>query len=402
MSSRVVMKFGGSSVSSVEKMRALAHKIIARKQAKDELVIVVSAMGKTTDQLIQLAHEASSTPSKRELDLLLSTGEQVSIALFTMVLRDLGYPAIGLTGTQAGIKTKGIHTKTKIEDIDVSRVQKHLAEGSIVLVAGFQGVNDVGDITTLGRGGSDTSAIALAAKLGCAAEIYTDVSGIYGIDPRRYPNAKQLITISYEEMKELAWLGAKVMEPRSIEIAQRFKVPVYVAHAHEDRVGTWIQEVSNTMEHSSITGVSVNEKVLMVNVRHLPRPSRTMAQLFERLAEVDINVDMISQTIQHDQTIDLAFTTSNEDITLLQKVLAEVQADYPQAETSIDTDCVKVSVVGEGMRTQAGVAASLFVLLSQNDIEFKLVTTSEISISYTLASKDQATAVRLIAERFDL
>lgn len=402
MNQRVVMKFGGSSVSSVEKMRALAHRIIKRKEAGDQLVVVVSAMGKTTDQLIQLASEASTNPSKRELDLLLSTGEQVSIALFTMVLSDLGYSAIGLTGVQAGIKTKGIHTKTKIEDIDVSRVEQHLSEGSIVLVAGFQGVNELGDITTLGRGGSDTSAIALAAKLGCAAEIYTDVSGIYGIDPRRYPSAKQLISISYEEMKELAWLGAKVMEPRSIEIAQRFKVPVYVAHAHEDILGTWIKESTNIMEHSSITGISVNEKVLMVNVRHLPRPSKTMAQLFERLAEVDINVDMISQTIQQDKTIDLAFTTSNEDMRLLQQVLAEVKETYPQADTHIDTDCVKVSVVGEGMRTQAGVAASLFLLLSQHDIDFKLVTTSEISISYTLASKDQDTAVRLIAERFDL
>jgi aspartate kinase len=399
---RTVLKFGGSSVSSVDKMRDVALRLMERHAQGEALVVVLSAMGKSTDQLIEMAFSASKNPSKRELDLLLSTGEQVSIALFTMVLNELGAKAIALTGLQAGVKTRGIYTKTKIDNIDMTRIEHHLSEHAIVIVAGFQGVNAAGDITTLGRGGSDTSAIGLAAKLGCAAEIYTDVSGVYGVDPRRYSKAKQLSHISYEEMKELALLGAKVMEPRAIEIAQRYRVPIYVAHAHEAGQGTWITEKEALMEHKTLTGISVNEAVVMVNVRQLPRPSKTIASLFKALAHVEINVDMISQTIQNDGAMDVAFTTSSEDIELLQRVLDELVARYPQVEVTIDRDCTKVSVVGEGMRTQAGVAADLFELLSTQDIDFKLVTTSEISISYTLVKKDQATAVELIAKAFDL
>ena len=400
--STVVLKYGGSSVSSVEKMKALAQRILHRRDAGVDVVVVVSAMGKTTNHLLELAHEASSSPSKREIDLLLSTGEQVSISLFSMILNDMGYPAIGLTGTQAGIKTKGLHTRNTIEDIDVSRIQKHLSEGKIVLVAGFQGVNALGDITTLGRGGSDTTAVALASKLGCNAEIYTDVQGIYGIDPRLYPKANKLDFISFEEMKEMAFLGAKVMEPRSIEIAHRFNTAVYVGSAHEDVPGTWIKESDASMEEKSISGLSVSENVMMVNVRKLPAQAKHMANLFIRLAENDINVDMITQSQHPNGMMDVAFTTSLEELDMVQSVLKTITDEVPQCEWDIDQDCVKVSVVGIGMRTQTGVAAKLFALLNDADIGFKLVTTSEISISYTLSKKDKLRAVDVIAEHFHL
>ena len=400
--STVVLKYGGSSVSSVEKMKALAQRILQRRDAGMDVVVVVSAMGKTTNHLLELAHEASSSPSKREIDLLLSTGEQVSISLFSMILNDMGYPAIGLTGIQAGIKTKGLHTRNTIEDIDVSRIQKHLSEGKIVLVAGFQGVNALGDITTLGRGGSDTTAVALASKLGCSAEIYTDVQGIYGVDPRLYPKAQKLDFISFEEMKEMAFLGAKVMEPRSIEIAHRFNTAVYVGSAHEDVQGTWIKESDASMEEKSISGLSVSENVMMVNVRKLPAQAKHMANLFIRLAESDINVDMITQSQHPNGMMDVAFTTSLEELDMVQSVLKTITDEVPQCEWDIDQDCVKVSVVGIGMRTQTGVAAKLFALLSDADIGFKLVTTSEISISYTLSKKDKLRAVDVIAEHFHL
>ena len=402
MKNRVVMKFGGSSVSSVEKMKHLTKKILSKKNNGYEVVVVVSAMGKTTNQLLDLAKEASSNPSKREIDLLLSTGEQVSISLFTMILNDMEVDAIGLTGIQAGIKTRGLHTKNTIDDIDVSRIEKHLSEGRIVFVAGFQGVNELGDITTLGRGGSDTTAVALAAKLGCDAEIYTDVQGIYGVDPRLYPNAHKIDEISFEEMKEMAFLGAKVMEPRSIEIAQKFNVNVYVASAHEDVTGTWIKENGSMIEEKSISGVSVSENVMLINIRQLPSKSKILADLFIRLAENEINVDIISQTLNHDGTMDVSFTTSLDDMVLVNDVLKQVQTTHPQSIILLDDDCVKVSVVGIGMRTQTGVAAKLFGLLSENQIDFKLVTTSEISITYTLAKKDKEKAVQLIAERFNL
>ena len=400
--STVVLKYGGSSVSSVEKMKALAQRILQRRDAGMDVVVVVSAMGKTTNHLLELAHEASSSPSKREIDLLLSTGEQVSISLFSMILNDMGYPAIGLTGIQAGIKTKGLHTRNTIEDIDVSRIQKHLSEGKIVLVAGFQGVNALGDITTLGRGGSDTTAVALASKLGCTAEIYTDVQGIYGVDPRLYPKASKLDFISFEEMKEMAFLGAKVMEPRSIEIAHRFNTAVYVGSAHEDVPGTWIKESDASMEEKSISGLSVSENVMMVNVRKLPAQAKHMANLFIRLAESDINVDMITQSQHPNGMMDVAFTTSLEELDMVQSVLKTITDEVPQCEWDIDQDCVKVSVVGIGMRTQTGVAAKLFALLSDANIGFKLVTTSEISISYTLSKKDKLRAVEVIAEHFHL
>lgn len=398
----VVMKFGGSSVENIEKMQAIAQRIIRKKAEGYDIVVVVSAMGKTTNQLLDLARQASANPSKREIDLLISTGEQVSISLLSMILNENGQSAIGLTGFQAGIKTSGLHTKNKIEDIDIEKVEKHLREGKIVVVAGFQGLNQEGDITTLGRGGSDTTAVALAAKLNCRAEIYTDVEGIYGVDPRLYPAAKKIDMISFEEMKEMAFLGAKVMEPRSIEIGHRFKIEILVASAHQDTVGTLIKEADPAMETKSITGLSISERVILVTIHQLSSQSRHSADLFIKLAQNEINIDMISQTMTSDGYVNLAFTASSEDTHLINEVLMEIQKKYENVVISTDTSIVKVSVVGMGMRTQSGVAATLFELFATNHIDYKLITTSEISISYTIDSALKEKAVHLIASTFNL
>ena len=398
---RKVMKFGGSSLETIEKMQAIATKVEKEALQGTQIVVVVSAMGKTTNQLISLAKQASQSPSKRELDALLSTGEQVSISLLSMMLQDHGFKAIGLTGFQAGIKTSGIHTNNRIDDIDVSHILKYLEDQHIVVVAGFQGQNAAGDITTLGRGGSDTTAIALAAKLDCPCDIYTDVTGIYGVDPRLVPNAKQLKMISVEEMKEMAFLGAKVMEPRSIDIAQHYGVIVKVAHAHIDSEGTLIVK-EDMMEHRPITGCSVLEKIVLVNIQHLPASMTLIANLFVTLANEGINIDMISQTQGSDGFVTLAFTASADDLDNLESVLRYLTHDEPQVIIQLDKNVSKVSVVGSGMRSQSGVAAKLFQLFADHEIAYKLITTSEISISYTMSKEHTNHAVQVIAQAFDL
>lgn len=399
---RIVLKFGGSSVSSIDKMRHIAIRIIERKEIFNEIVVVVSAMGNTTNQLLSLAKEAVKHPSKREMDMLLSTGEIISTALLSMILQEMGYPAISLSGLQAGIKTKGLHTKNKIEDIHTGVIEKNLKEGKIVVIAGFQGFNADGDVTTLGRGGSDTSAVALAAKLGCNCEIYTDVSGIYGVDPRLYPAAKKLTNIRYEEMEEMAYLGAKVMEPRSIDIAQRFGVEIYVASAHTQEVGTYIKESSEHMEETAITGLTISEKVMMVSLKRFPHHAALIAKLFIELANNEVNVDVINQTPSINGHIHLAFTASADDLDAINEVLEPITNSYKETIVTKSMDVIKLSVVGSKMRTQSGVAAHIFALFAENNIEFKLVTTSEISISYTMDRKYMKQAVNILSQAFDL
>lgn len=399
---RAVLKFGGSSVATLELMRKVAQRIIQRKEIYDELVVVVSAMGKTTNQLLSLAKEVSKYPNKREIDLLISTGEIVSSALLSLTLQEMGCNAIALTGFQAGIKTKGAHTKNKIASIDTSKIENLLSQHQIVIVAGFQGENDKGEITTLGRGGSDTTAIALAAKLNCIAEIYTDVTGIYGVDPRIYPDAKKLLTIDYEEMKEMAFLGSKVMEPRSIDIAQTYGVTVYVASAHENVVGTYIKEYSSSMESKKVTGLSVLDKVIMVSIRRLPFQSSITAELFINLAKNEVNVDVINQNPGVAGTMNLAFTASADDLDVVSEVLDEFHMKYSKAEIMKIEDVVKISLIGSAMRTQSGIAAEAFEILASNNLEFKLITTSEISISYTFDRKYKQQAVLVLSQHFNL
>jgi len=265
----VVQKYGGSSVADIDRIKNVANRIKQRKDKNDDIVVVVSAMGKSTDNLIAMAKSLSQNPDKREMDVLLSTGEQVTISLLSIALNEMGIKAVSLTGAQAGIKTDGIHMKNKIVDVDDERIRKYLAEGNVVIVAGFQGINENDDITTLGRGGSDTTAVALSAKLNAVCEIYTDVDGIYSVDPRLYSKARKIDVISYEEMMEMSCLGAKVMESRSIEIAARYNVNLYVASSMNDERGSFIKEYDETMENNPITGMSISDDVLMVTFENI-------------------------------------------------------------------------------------------------------------------------------------
>lgn len=398
----IVQKFGGTSVGTIEKIKKVARRIAERKMQGDEVVVVVSAMGKTTDHLINMAKELSETPSKRELDMLMATGEQVSISLLSMALNDMGYESVALTGFQAGIITEGFHTKSRILNIEADKVKQYLSEGKIVVVAGFQGVNENGDITTLGRGGSDTTAVALAATLGCRCEIYTDVDGIYTVDPRLFPSARKLDVISYEEMLEMASLGSGVMETRSVEIGQKYNVPIYVALSSEEWPGTYIKEYDITMENRGITGLSVSDSDLMVTINNVPYDVKNVAMIFEELAKMDVNIDMISQTAPSHGHVNLSFTAPKIDEDMVQSVLDKVMNQFANIEIDMEKDITKLSVVGIGMRSQSGVAAKMFKLLADNNIEFKQVTTSEIRISYVIDTNNKQRALEAVAKEFNL
>lgn len=398
----VVQKYGGTSVSTIEKIKSVAKLLAKRKKAGYNLVVVVSAMGKTTDSLIQMAKNVSNNPSKRELDMLLSTGEQITSALLAMTLKDIGYDAIALTGFQAGIKTESKHTKASILDVEINKVKHHLKEGKIVIVAGFQGVDKNGDITTLGRGGSDTTAVALAAKLNCPCEIYTDVDGIYGVDPRIYPNAKKLNYISYDEMQEMASLGAKVIETRAVELASKYQVPLYIALNTGSVPGTYIKEWSESMEKKVITGLTTSDDDLMVTINNVLYDIKDICYIFNRLAEMDINIDMISQTAPVYGYVNISFTAPKDSKDLILKLIDELKIKMKEIDVDIQEDITKISVVGLGMRTQPGVAAKLFKVFADNNIQFKQVTTSEIRISYTINTKDKENAVFKIAEEFNM
>ena len=395
----LVHKYGGTSVGTLEKIKKIAKRVILEKENGYEMVVVVSAMGKTTDHLVEMSKEISKNPSRRELDLILSTGEQVSIALLSMAFQELGYDAIALTGFQAGIKTYGPHTKNKILDIDNDKIQNYLSQGKIVVVAGFQGINDEGDITTLGRGGSDTTAVALAAKLNCPCHIYTDVDGIYSVDPRLYPQAKKLQTVSYEEMMEMASLGAGVMEARAIEIAYKYNIPIYVASSMNDVEGTYIKEYDEKMEENIITGLSISDDSLMVTISRIPDQIEHIAMIFEKLAQENVNVDMISQTAPLSGVISLSFTAPKDDLFIIEKIMSEFNEGF---EVSIEQEMTKISVVGIGMRNQSGVSGRLFRLLANHDIKVKQVTTSEISISYMIDTKYKETAVSVLSKELNL
>ena len=398
----VVQKYGGTSVGTIERIKNVAKRLAHRRDQGDGVVVVVSAMGKTTDLLISMAKELSEAPSRREMDALMSTGEQVSIALVSIALNDMGYDSVSLTGFQAGIMTEGFHTKARIQDIDIDRVRHYLSEGKIVVVAGFQGINENGDITTLGRGGSDTTAVALAAKLGCICEIYTDVDGIYTVDPRLFPTARKLDAISFEEMMEMASLGAGVMETRAVEIGQKYNVPIYVALSTEDWPGTYIKEYDVTMESKAITGLSVSDNDLMVTVNHVPYDVKNISMIFEELAKMDINIDMISQTAPSHGFVNVSFTAPKNDGDLINQVLERVTKQFHHVEIEVEREITKLSVVGIGMRSQSGVAARMFKVLADHDIGFKQVTTSEIRISYVIDTKDKQKAIEAVAKEFNL
>lgn len=398
----IVQKYGGTSVGTIEKIKSVAKLLAKRRDKGFDIVTVVSAMGKTTDNLIKMANEISNNPSKRELDMLMATGEQITSSLLAMTLNEMGYDSIALTGYQAGIRTGNEHTKAPILDIEIQNIKKHLNNGKIVIVAGFQGFDECGDITTLGRGGSDTSAVALAAKLNCPCEIYTDVNGIYGTDPRDYPDAKKLDYISYEEMLEMASLGAKVIETRAVELASKYNVPIYIALNTGDSLGTYIREMDEVMESKPITGLTVNDNDLMVTINNVFYNINEIYGIFNKLSEAKINIDMISQTAPVNNYVNISFTAPKTDKDLIVKIANELKSSLKDVKIDIQEDITKISVVGMGMRTQSGVASRLFRIFAENNIEFKQVTTSEIRISYTINTKDKRKATSKIAEEFNL
>jgi len=398
----IVQKYGGTSVETIEKINNIAEHIVKRKSEGNDMVIVVSAMGKTTDHLINMAHEISPDPDKRELDVLMATGEQVSMSLLSIALNHLGADAVSFTGQQIGIRTNGSHTKSKIADINEEKIREEHRKGKIVIVAGFQGVNEYNEITTLGRGGSDTTAVALAAKLGAQCEIYTDVDGIYTIDPRLYPRAKKLDCISYEEMLEMASSGASVMHSRSIELAEKYKVPVLVALSRGDIPGTIIKEMDNTMENTAITGLAVNNDEAIITLNGVPHDIKVIAEIFQSIANKDINIDMISQTFPVNKLVSISFTLPKTDLYQASKVLNTFKKKLFTFTYETCDNITKLSVVGLGMNTQSGVAAKVFNLLAENDIPVSIVTTSEIKISYVISPDDQKKAIEAIAKEFDL
>ncbi|MCM1991699.1 aspartate kinase [Oceanirhabdus seepicola] len=398
----LVQKYGGTSVGSIDKIKNIARRVIADKEKGNDMVIVVSAMGKSTDKLVEMAKAISENPCNREMDMLLSTGEQITISLLSMALKEYGYDSISLTGFQAGIITEGDHTKNRIAEIEIENIKNHLKNGKIVVVAGFQGINENGDITTLGRGGSDTTAVALAARLKCQCEIYTDVDGIYSVDPRVFPEAKKLEVVSYEEMMEMASLGAGVMETRAVEIGFKYKVPIYVALNTGEVIGTYIKEHEKVMEEKVITGLAATEDVLMITINNVEYNSKNIALIFKKLAKYNVNIDMISQTAPFNGVVNVSFTASKNDIFAIDKVVKKLKNELKNIEVSKDSNISKISVVGIGMMNQSGVAGKVFKIFSDNNIEFKQVTTSEISISYTIDAEDKIKAITVLAKELDL
>ena len=403
----IVHKYGGTSVATTEKIMNIAKYLGSVKDSGNDVVVVVSAMGKTTDALIKLAREITDKPDSREMDRLMSTGEQQTIALLSIALQTLGYEAISLTGAQAGIKTSGHYTKNKIADINGKEIKEHLSQGKIVVVAGFQGINEAGDVTTLGRGGSDTSAVALAAALGGKCEIYTDVDGIYTIDPRVYKKAKKLPVISYDEMMELAFLGAGVMEPRAVELGSKYGVEIYVGKSLGEKNGTIITSVEKVkeneeMEEKVLTGVSINENMVMVNVEEITTNAQNIYEIFEKAEASGINIDMISQNDVTSHHGSFAFTCPKTDIAPLEKIGEEIESEFPQTSFIINPYVTKVSIVGIGLISNIGVAAKMFKTLAENDISFHQISTSEISISLVVDEVMGKRIAELFAKEFDL
>lgn len=393
----IVQKYGGSSVATTEKITTIAKRLIERKKTDPKIVVVVSAMGDTTDDYISLAKDITENPDKRELDVLMSTGEMISASLLAMSLNSLGCPAISYNAYQLEIQTSGTHGKSLIDDINIEKIEKSLDEGKIVVVTGFQGLDDEGDITTLGRGGSDTSAVALAVKLNGKCEIYTDVDGIYFTDPRKFKDAKKLEEIEYEEMLELASLGAQVMHSRSIELAQKYQIELYVGLSCSDIKGTYIRGIKNMkLEDKVITGLATSDDDVAITIEI---DEDKVVDLFENIAKENISMDMISQTAPMNSKISVSFTIPKED---LNQGKAIVEKYVPQENILVDENITKLSLVGLGMKHTSGVASKVFSILKKNGIKIKLITTSEIRITCAISSEDTAVAVNEIAKEFNV
>lgn len=396
----VVQKYGGTSVGSVERIMNVARRVIAAKQRDNDLVVVVSAMAGETNRLVALAQQICNMPDERERDVLLASGEQVSTALLALAIRSMGHKARSLLAHQMRIRTDNAYGKARIKSIDASRVRQSLRGGEIVVVAGFQGVDEDDNITTLGRGGSDTSAVAVAAALGAdSCEIYTDVDGVYTTDPNVCRAARKLDRISYEEMIEMASMGAKVLQIRSVELGMKFKVPIHVRSSFNDSEGTWVVEEDETMDALLVSGVTYDKDEAKITLLGVPDRPGLAAQIFGPIAEANVVVDMIIQNASAAGTTDLTFTVPKADY---KKAVAVVEGlDSIQAKgITIDSKIAKVSIIGVGMRTHAGVAARMFKVLSREGINIEMISTSEIKVSVVIDEKQMEQAVKALHQEF--
>lgn len=399
----LVSKFGGSSVASIEKIRNIAMRIKEMREEGKDAVVVVSAMGDTTDELIELANSTGNNLSRREMDMLLATGEQQSASLLALTLNNIGCDAVSLTGWQAGIKSDGNYSKARIDEIDGQRILKEIGQGKVVVVAGFQGISPDGDITTLGRGGSDTTAVALAGALGAEkCMIFTDVDGVYTADPRIVPEARKLEEVSYEEMLELARLGAGVLQPRSVEFAMLYNVKLEVRSSFNRNPGTMVTEVGNMERQEVVSGVADDINCARIAFFDVPDKPGVAMKIFKKLAEFGINVDMVIQSAMRDNRNDIAFTIEKDDLNKAIPVVEEIVKDIGASGFTYGDDVAKVSIVGAGMQGNPGVAAAMFEALAEENINIQMISTSEIKVSCVIDRNEIQKAVKALHRKFQL
>jgi len=396
----IVQKYGGTSVGNVERIEAVANRVIESKQAGHDLVVVVSAMSGETNKLLDFAGFYSSTPNQREVDVLLSAGERVTSALLAIALESKGYEAVSMSGRKAGIVTDDVHTKARIEHIDTTAMKEEIKAGKIIVVAGFQGVSQNGEVTTLGRGGSDLSAVAIAGAIEAdLCEIYTDVDGVYTTDPRIEPKAKKLDKISYDEMLELASLGAKVLQSRSVEMAKKLNVNLVTRSSFNHNEGTLITKEDNIMEQPLVSGIALDKNQARVTLRGVTDKPGIAAEIFKKLADSNVNVDMIIQNVGHDGTTNLGFTVPQNELEMTKAAMSELRASDVM---EYDSDIVKVSVVGVGMKSHSGVACKAFDTMAKEGINIEMISTSEIKISMVIQAKYGELAVRALHSAYQL
>jgi aspartate kinase len=399
----IVQKYGGTSVGNPERITNVARRLLETQRAGNSVVAVVSAMSGVTDSLIKLAKEVSANPTEREMDVLLSTGEQTTMALAAMAIQSMGGKAVSLTGAQAGIITNGVHTKAKISNISPEQIRRHLDQGEIVIVAGFQGETSDGDITTLGRGGSDLTAIALASAIEAdTCQIFTDVDGVYTCDPRIVPTATKITEISYDEMLEMASSGSKVMQSRSVEFAKKFGVTFEVRSSFNNNPGTTVKEETAGMEQVVVRGVSVERNQAKVTVTHVPDKPGCAARLFTALADANVMVDVIVQNVSASGSTDISFTMNRDELEKIGDLLDRVAKEIGAGQVSKQDGIAKLSVVGIGMRTHSGVAARLFEALAKGGINIQMISTSEIKIAVIIEEARIAEAAKLAHSAFGL
>jgi aspartate kinase len=399
----IVQKYGGTSVADAERIRRVAERVVKAKTDGHGVLVVVSAMGESTDDLMAMAHELTAIPNPRELDLLLTAGERIAMSLLSIAINAMGVPSVSYTGSQAGIITDTAHGRAKIIDIRPGRVLEALEAGNVVIVAGFQGVSTAADVTTLGRGGSDTTAVALAAAVGAEfCEIFTDVPGVFTADPRLEPSARKLHAVSYEEMLELSASGAKVLQLRSVEYARNTGVMLHVRSSSTDEDGTWVREEDERMEQALISGVAHDDDEAKVTIQAVPDRPGVAARIFRAVADESINIDMIVQNVSHQGLTDVSFTVPKPDLARVRAVMEPIVGEIEAGGYSIDDGIAKISLVGAGMKSHPGVAADMFQALADEGVNIEMISTSSIRVSCVVRASEVERAVQAIHDRFGL